>query len=248
MMPLTSTTNAFRKTVVHRFGDWNSYSLVDLNNNEILGIVGNAFVPAGNSWVYYAGSPYLAGLDTCGRVSIFYSLPSGMKVPFSYTINKEEKQAGTLVSSNGVHVSAVFWGCGQGTDSSIEVGQNQRGTQLQHHFTANMDDRQKCKTERIACGTYGYGFAAVGYGGRYICCQYGKNAFGGNCFSGINRFYDTAFSVLVVPDTALVEKLFRVAVFPCRQFSFGGGEKRITMDFHPEVKSSDIQPFIYFQF
>ena len=104
MMPLGSNTSSFRQTVIHRFSGWESHSLVDTNNPkryDLLGIGGTAFIPVNDANVYYAGVKKIANLDTCNRVSLFYSLPSG-KSYISYSLNKGVRESVTLNASTGV--------------------------------------------------------------------------------------------------------------------------------------------------
>ncbi len=106
MLPVTSTTNSFRRTVIHRFGQWNTYSLISQSRNSVLGIAGNAFAPGDTAWVYYAGVQLNPGLDTCRRVSVFYSLPAG-NATISYRINKQERQQALLESSDSLPVQRL---------------------------------------------------------------------------------------------------------------------------------------------
>ncbi len=111
MMPLTSTTAGFRRTVIHSYGGWNSYSLINNCRADMLGISGEAFVPSGNSWVYYAGVNRNIGLDTCKRVSVFYSLPAG-EVSMFYKINKGEQKQVILTPSEELQRMDINEKCG----------------------------------------------------------------------------------------------------------------------------------------
>ncbi len=101
LMPLTSPVNNFRKTVIHKFGNWNSYSLINYSKNISLGISGNVFFPGQNAWVYYGGVKYKTGLDTCSKISIFYSL-SGKDANITYQVNDGIPKQAILTSSEGV--------------------------------------------------------------------------------------------------------------------------------------------------
>ena len=73
MMPVTSQVNGFRKTVVHQFSAWDTYSFNNYSDKSRLGIAGSLFIPNRNAWVYYQGVNK-DNLDSCNRVSIFYTL------------------------------------------------------------------------------------------------------------------------------------------------------------------------------
>ncbi len=88
MMPVTSPGRYFRRTVSHDFSDtWTAISQPDAPKTSDLGINGKAFIPKGNSRVYYADAKRKSDGDTCQRVSIFYKLTAGEN-NVSYTINK----------------------------------------------------------------------------------------------------------------------------------------------------------------
>ena len=74
MMPVTSQVNGFRKTVVHQFSAWNTYSFNNYSDKSALGICGSVSTPNNSAWVYYQGIKK-ERLDSCNRVSVFYALP-----------------------------------------------------------------------------------------------------------------------------------------------------------------------------
>ena len=74
MMPVTSQVNGFRRTVIHQFSAWNTYTFNDYDKSK-LGIAGNMCIPNQNAWVYYQGAKKNC-LDTFERVSVFYTLPN----------------------------------------------------------------------------------------------------------------------------------------------------------------------------
>ncbi|MDR0232225.1 MAG: hypothetical protein LBI82_08925 [Dysgonamonadaceae bacterium] len=73
MMPITSQVNGFRKTVVHQFSAWDTHSFNNCSDKSKLGIAGYEYTPNRNAWVYYQGVNK-DHLDSCNRVSVFYTL------------------------------------------------------------------------------------------------------------------------------------------------------------------------------
>jgi hypothetical protein len=98
MMPLASQVSAFRQTVRHTFGSWQSHSITDAGNNHAqTGISGNYFVPENGAWTKYVGVK-LPGLDYARRARILYSLPNG-ETTMTYSLNNAKAVTARLESS-----------------------------------------------------------------------------------------------------------------------------------------------------
>jgi len=95
LVPVTSQTAGFRRTVKHNFGGWKSYSIIDTVRRSFakMSIAGNHFVSEKNAWIKYTGVDR-PNLDWFKQVSIMYILPEG-NAEVSYKINGE-KEAKTI--------------------------------------------------------------------------------------------------------------------------------------------------------
>ena len=110
MMPVTSQVNNFRKTVVHQFSAWNTHSFNSNFDKSKLGINGNVYIPNKNAWVYYQGVDNNL-LDTCSRISVFYSLPDG-ETKIYYKKNKGVSYYEKLPKAENVGCVNIDGSCG----------------------------------------------------------------------------------------------------------------------------------------
>ncbi len=109
MMPVTSQVTGFRKTIIHQFSAWNTRSFDNFDKAK-LGIAGSTFIPNNNAWVYYQGVKKNF-LDTCRRVSIFYSLPDNETRVF-YKKNKGTSLYASLPKAENVGRVDINGNCG----------------------------------------------------------------------------------------------------------------------------------------
>lgn len=108
MLPVSSTLNYWRKTVIHEFSNtWNVSSSFQHKKGQELGIFGNVFIPENKSWVYYSGAKRKQESDTCQRVSIFYQMNRG-NGSISYQINHKTENKLDLHASNNVERADIF--------------------------------------------------------------------------------------------------------------------------------------------
>jgi len=110
MMPITSQVNGFRNTVTHQFSSWDTYSFNNCPDKSLLGISGSEFIPKKNAWVYYQGVNKDC-LDSCGRVSVFYTLPDNDTRIF-YKENKGASVYASLPKAENVGRVNIDGDCG----------------------------------------------------------------------------------------------------------------------------------------
>jgi hypothetical protein len=90
IVPLTSQTASFRRTVKHSFSGWNSRCVTESHDYSKMGISGYYFYPNKNAWVKYSGVQ-MPHLDFFGQASLLYSL-SESETAVSYRINDEKEE------------------------------------------------------------------------------------------------------------------------------------------------------------
>ena len=74
-VPITSSVNVFRPTVIHTFGGWDSHVATDHADFErsMQGISGHYFYPHDDAYVEVRGQrKYASRLDSCRQVSVFF--------------------------------------------------------------------------------------------------------------------------------------------------------------------------------
>jgi hypothetical protein len=89
LVPLSSQTASFRRTVKHSFSGWNSRSIIDSHDFSEMGISGYCFRPDKNAWVKYSGVR-TSNLESFQQASLLYRLPEG-SASVSYRINGEKE-------------------------------------------------------------------------------------------------------------------------------------------------------------
>jgi len=109
MMPVTSQVSGFRKTVVHQFSAWNTYSFNNYSDKSALGICGSVSTPNNNAWVYYQGVKK-DRLNSWNRVSVFYALPDNNTRIF-YKKNKGASVYANLPKSENIGRVDIKGGC-----------------------------------------------------------------------------------------------------------------------------------------
>ena len=120
MMPVTSQVSNFRKTVIHQFNSWNTHKFNNYNKSK-LGLGGIVCTPNKNAWVYYQGVKR-EYLDSCERVSIFYSLPN-TDTRVYYKKNKGTSYYTTLPKAEHVGRIDIDGKCGDIQISFPELNQ-----------------------------------------------------------------------------------------------------------------------------
>ncbi len=108
MVPLTSQTASFRRTITHTFSDdWKRYSLLDERTpKKPLGIMGYSFIPANESWVQYKSSNYSSRLFSFSHIKMLY----GESDTNNFVLYKKDKRdfiQQNLPSNNSVNLFEI---------------------------------------------------------------------------------------------------------------------------------------------
>ncbi len=105
LVPITSDSPGFRRSVIHQFGGWTAHNANSKSgyNSQWANLTGHYFTAGNGAWVELSGvSKYLSRLDTCSTSSLIF-LGSGT-ASVTATINGGEQQHFTASPQNGAGV------------------------------------------------------------------------------------------------------------------------------------------------
>ncbi len=107
-VPLTSAVSAFRPTVRHAFGGWETHSATDREafDMSLQGISGHYFVPSPGAFVELKGQGrYASLLDTCRRASILFLTRGGLTV--TARVNRDRPLTATFLPADSLQAMTV---------------------------------------------------------------------------------------------------------------------------------------------
>ncbi len=127
---ITSRTYAFRPTVRHAFGGWESHAWTDSLDfdSRLQGIAGRYFVSRPGAYVELRGQDeYASRLDTCRQSTLFFYSPG--PVTLAVRVNGEETETRTIPGATRVQatdvegrIGRVRWTVRQAADSALFFG------------------------------------------------------------------------------------------------------------------------------
>lgn len=133
-VPVTSETNGFRRSVIHKFGGWKSYSMTGKKNyDSTVGIMSGYYsVPDSAAWVRLTGQTHgYSHLDSCQQSTIYFlsrdintvraSIDRGTDVRMFDVFPSEEIQS--LTVSGNIH--NIRWSSGSNGRNFIFYGVTQ---------------------------------------------------------------------------------------------------------------------------
>ncbi|MCK6693418.1 MAG: hypothetical protein L6Q97_15140 [Thermoanaerobaculia bacterium] len=99
-VPITSEVARFKRTLVHRYEKWNTYSIVkNHDSHQPFGINGFVYRPAPAAFVHYEGADYFRHTGRWGEIRLFYR--SERNVPFVWQSDSPNPQTDTLQAGSG---------------------------------------------------------------------------------------------------------------------------------------------------
>lgn len=99
-VPITSEVARFKRTLVHRYEKWNTYSIVkNHDSGQPFGINGFVYRPAPAAFVHYEGADYFRHTGRWNEFRLFYR--SDHDVPFVWQADSPAPQMDTLRAGSG---------------------------------------------------------------------------------------------------------------------------------------------------
>lgn len=99
-VPITSEVARFKRTLVHEYGNWNTYSIVkNHNSNQPFGINGFVYRPKPEAFVRYEGANYFRHTRQWSRLRLFYQ--SARNAPFIWQDGGMMPRTDTLAAGSG---------------------------------------------------------------------------------------------------------------------------------------------------
>lgn len=99
-VPITSEVARFKRTLVHRYEKWNTFSIVkNYESRQPFGINGFVYRPAPAAFVHYEGADYFRHTGRWNEFRLFYR--SAHAVPFVWQADSPSPQIDTLPAGTG---------------------------------------------------------------------------------------------------------------------------------------------------
>lgn len=99
-VPITSEVARFKRTLVHRYEKWNTFSIVkNHNSNQPFGINGFVYRPAQEAFVHFEGADYFHHTGRWSQFKLFYQ--SENRSPFIWQTDNAPPQTDTLYADPG---------------------------------------------------------------------------------------------------------------------------------------------------
>ncbi len=110
-VPITSEVAQFKRTLVHRFENWTTFSIIKKNPaNPPLGINGFAYQPRGVGFVHYEGAKYFRHTQSWSQVRLFYAADQDHAFVWQ---NKDNPPREDVLPGHPGRISVWKWGLPQ---------------------------------------------------------------------------------------------------------------------------------------